>query len=120
MCVHREDKDAMFVVMEFAELGDLFEVMRVRKSPFAESEARWLFKQLLSATDHLHKKKIAFRDHSLENVLMYIDHESHCVVPKITDPGQAIRFNLDKFHRVKEIPTGASAFLVNFFIMKSC
>ncbi|KAJ1605459.1 Ser/Thr protein kinase [Cryptosporidium canis] len=99
----------IYVKMEYAEYEDLFEVMRRRRRPLTESEARWLFSQIFNAVVNLHSKNIAMRDLSLENILMF-NREPHffdlsqdsdilgvmkpgdsIVVPKITDPGQACR-----------------------------
>eukprot|EP00923_Selenidium_pygospionis_P000597 GHVN01000967.1.p1 GENE.GHVN01000967.1~~GHVN01000967.1.p1 ORF type:complete len:367 (+),score=67.51 GHVN01000967.1:935-2035(+) len=55
------DQDCVYVVMQHAEYEDLFEVLRKRKQPFSEAEARWLFVQIIDAVLHLHKKGIAFR-----------------------------------------------------------
>lgn len=99
----------MFIAMPFAEFEDLFEVLKERQLPFLETEARWLFRQLLSGVDFLHRKGIGFRDHSLENVLMFLDDKENVIIPKITDPGQAVRFELDSSHRVNELSGGENA-----------
>lgn len=96
----------MFLVMPFADFEDLFEVLRKRAVPFIESEARWLFRQLLSGADYLHRRGIGFRDHSLENVLLFLDKETGLIVPRITDPGQAVRFQPDESDCVRELNTG--------------
>ncbi|KAH8582711.1 Ser Thr kinase [Cryptosporidium sp. chipmunk genotype I] len=99
----------IYVKMEYAEYEDLFEVMRRRKKPLTENEARWLFTQIFNAVINLHNKNMAMRDLSLENILMF-NKEPHffdlsqdpdfigiirpgdsIIVPKITDPGQACR-----------------------------
>lgn len=89
--------------MALAEFEDLFEVLRKRQNPFAEGEARWLFRQLLSGAEYLHRRGLGFRDHSLENVLMFYDDTENLVLPKITDPGQAVRLQFDTHGRLKEL-----------------
>jgi len=49
-----------FVVMEFAEHGNLFNIVRKHKLP--AGCCRNLFKQLLAAIKHLNEKEIAHRD----------------------------------------------------------
>lgn len=96
--------------MPFAEFEDLFEVLKKRSLPFIESEARWLFRQLLSGAEFLHRRGIGFRDLSLENVLIFRDDSSNIIVPRLTDPGQAVRFQLDASNRVRELHTGTKFF----------
>lgn len=86
----REDRGLLFLVMPYAELGDLFDALVNRDKPLSEPEARWLFRKLLAGTRFLHDKDVAFRDLSLENVLLFREDENGGVCPKITDPGQAI------------------------------
>lgn len=89
-------KGIIYVVMPFAEFEDLFEVLKRRSVPFSEPEARWLFRQLLAGVQHLHDQGVGFRDHSLENVLMFRSEvDGTTLVPKITDPGQAVRIRYD-------------------------
>eukprot|EP01053_Blabericola_migrator_P011616 Blabericola_migrator_1__11615@NODE_698_length_6826_cov_185_661340_g507_i0_p1_GENE_NODE_698_length_6826_cov_185_661340_g507_i0NODE_698_length_6826_cov_185_661340_g507_i0_p1_ORF_typecomplete_len616_score63_67Pkinase/PF00069_25/2_4e39Pkinase_Tyr/PF07714_17/1_9e20Kinaselike/PF14531_6/3_5e05Kdo/PF06293_14/0_0002_NODE_698_length_6826_cov_185_661340_g507_i036315478 len=92
-------KGIIYVVMPFAEFEDLFEVLKRRSVPFSEPEARWLFRQLLAGVQHLHNRGVGFRDHSLENVLMFRSEvDGTTIVPKITDPGQAVRIPYDTRH----------------------
>lgn len=99
--------ECVFVVMPYAEFEDLFEVLKKRSSPFSEPEARWLFRQILSAGQYLHDHNIAFQDHSLENVLMF--RSNNCVIPRITDPGQAVHFYRDAYGKPKPMPTASAA-----------
>ena len=78
--------------MPLAEYEDLFEVLKKRRLPFTEAEGRWLFSQLFSGAQFLHQRGIAFRDYSLENVLLFVDPVEKVIIPKITDPGQAVPF----------------------------
>eukprot|EP00922_Rhytidocystis_sp_ex-Travisia-forbesii_P013446 GHVS01020148.1.p1 GENE.GHVS01020148.1~~GHVS01020148.1.p1 ORF type:complete len:704 (+),score=139.47 GHVS01020148.1:276-2114(+) len=84
-----QDNHMLYVVLPYAQYEDLFEVLKKRPRPFDEGECRWLFWQLLHGADFLHSRGIAFRDHSLENVLMFHQKDDGTVYPKITDPGQA-------------------------------
>lgn len=97
----------VFVIMPFAEYEDLFEVLKRRSVPFTEPEARWLFRQLLDAATYLHSRGLGFRDHSLENVLMFRDESDGVTIrPKITDPGQAVRLQYDSDGRVLDLHAG--------------
>eukprot|EP00922_Rhytidocystis_sp_ex-Travisia-forbesii_P013455 GHVS01020158.1.p1 GENE.GHVS01020158.1~~GHVS01020158.1.p1 ORF type:complete len:702 (+),score=118.92 GHVS01020158.1:50-2107(+) len=84
-----QDNQLLYVVLPYAEYEDLFEILKKRPRPFDEGETRWIFWQLLHGADFLHSHGIAFRDHSLENVLMFHQKDDGTVYPKITDPGQA-------------------------------
>lgn len=83
----------VFVVMEYAEFEDLSEVLKKRSKPLNESEARWVFHQIIQAGYYMHCRHMAFQDHSLENVLMF--RCANNIIPRITDPGQAIYLNYD-------------------------
>lgn len=113
-----KSRGTIFVVMPFADHEDLFEVLRKRHTPFGEPEARWLFRQLIDGARYLHSYGIAFRDHSLENVLIFRSTENakdkenaqassspdvYQICPKITDPGQATTFQLDRAGNVVEL-----------------
>lgn len=105
--LHWEDRGAVFLVMPFAELGDLFDAMLRRPIPLSESEARWLFARLLDGAVFLHERGVAFRDHSLENVLLFRDHPgsdaADTLIPRITDPGQAIQIEYDAMNQPKKV-----------------
>ncbi|KAH8739793.1 hypothetical protein FG386_003708 [Cryptosporidium ryanae] len=104
----------IYIKMEYAEYEDLFEVMKKRRKPLTENEARWLFSHIFSAVTHLHGNLMAMRDLSLENILMFnrepsffelskdmnvhgiIRPEDTIIYPKITDPGQACEIKREK------------------------
>jgi serine/threonine-protein kinase SRK2 len=61
------------IAMEYAAGGDLSEYVQANKLPgmgILESDARWLFQQLLIAVDYCHRLGIANRDIKLDNVLL--------------------------------------------------
>ncbi|PHJ25474.1 pik3r4 kinase-related protein [Cystoisospora suis] len=84
------EQELLFLIFPFAEYEDLFEVLKKRKQPFAEAEVRWLCKQLFEAVLELHRRGIGMRDLSLENVLIFRCPKSGLIIPKLTDPGQAV------------------------------
>eukprot|EP00213_Chloropicon_mariensis_P002425 CAMPEP_0197478162 /NCGR_PEP_ID=MMETSP1309-20131121/23777_1 /TAXON_ID=464262 /ORGANISM="Genus nov. species nov., Strain RCC998" /LENGTH=388 /DNA_ID=CAMNT_0043019439 /DNA_START=139 /DNA_END=1305 /DNA_ORIENTATION=- len=64
------------IVMEYAKGGDLFRYITKKIKPvskyqaMSEDEARYLFKQILSAVDYCHKRHVAHRDLKLANILL--------------------------------------------------
>jgi MAP/microtubule affinity-regulating kinase len=51
-----EDEDQIYIVMEYANGGELFDYI-VSKGLLKEKEARFFFRQILSAVDYCHKVK---------------------------------------------------------------
>jgi calcium-dependent protein kinase len=83
-----EYKGQYVLMMELCEGGDLFH--NIRKSRyFSESKAGYLIRQILSAVNYMHKRKVLHRDLKPENIL--IDHESDTL--KIADFGTAAFFS---------------------------
>eukprot|EP01017_Pseudomicrothorax_dubius_P007910 TRINITY_DN12544_c0_g4_i1.p1 TRINITY_DN12544_c0_g4~~TRINITY_DN12544_c0_g4_i1.p1 ORF type:complete len:664 (-),score=113.79 TRINITY_DN12544_c0_g4_i1:74-2065(-) len=64
-----EDKDGVYLILEYAPKGSLFHHLRVKKR-FSESEAFVYFLQTCLAVDYLHKKNILHRDIKPENLLL--------------------------------------------------
>ena len=64
------------IVMEYAPGGDLFRYITKKIKPLSkyqamsEKEARFIFKQILSAVDYCHRRHIAHRDLKLANILL--------------------------------------------------
>jgi len=80
-----ETKDNLFIVLELAEGGELFDKI-IEKTKFNESEAKLHFYQIASAIKYLHGKNICHRDLKPENVLLCSEDNMNPVV-KITDMG---------------------------------
>ena len=71
-----------YMVMEIAENGDLFEVLK-KAGRFSENTARHFFKQIVCGLDHLHfHHSMCHLDMKLENVLIDADYNA-----KISDFG---------------------------------
>jgi len=65
-----ETDEDLFLVLEYAEGGELFDFVRNKKEPFTETEAKCYFYQILSAIKFMHSIDIAHRDLKLENILL--------------------------------------------------
>lgn len=56
-----EDKENVYLILEYADNGSLFHYLRKRKK-FSENEAFVYFFQTCLGIDYLHKRKIIHRD----------------------------------------------------------
>eukprot|EP00128_Syssomonas_multiformis_P010655 Colp12_sorted_trinity150504_noHs@29329 len=81
-----ETKTHIYVVMEYAGGGELFDRI-VEKGPYTERDAADAIQQLLAALVYLHTSKIVHRDIKPENIL-YSDMTPEAVV-KLADFGMA-------------------------------
>ena len=84
------DRTFYYMVEEYCSGGDLFEYIQKEKC-FTEKKARIIFKQLLSAVNHLHKKNIVHRDLKPENIV-FIKTKNNDIFIKIIDFGASITF----------------------------
>eukprot|EP00727_Mastigamoeba_balamuthi_P011463 m51a1_g694 putative ribosomal protein s6 kinase alpha-4 isoform x1 (785) ;mRNA; f:359385-363612 len=81
-----QTKGRVVLIMERVPGGDLLHEI-VRRGKFTEEDARPLFRQIVSAVDHLHARGIAHRDLKPENILV-TDAEHPCA--KLGDFGLAV------------------------------
>ncbi|KAI8852386.1 kinase-like domain-containing protein [Chytridium lagenaria] len=80
--------DAMFVVSELAEAGNLLDYLTKRGGPLPEPEARRIFRQIASAVRYLHTDaQVVHRDIKLENVLLTYTPGSTVPTVKLADFG---------------------------------
>ncbi|KAF9209099.1 hypothetical protein BGZ49_006365 [Haplosporangium sp. Z 27] len=84
-----------YVVTELARGGELFDRVR-EKHHLTESEARFVFRQLLEGVKYLHDRGIVHRDLKLENVLL-MDKDS--LIVRISDFGLSSVIEDQKFLR---------------------
>eukprot|EP00826_Nyctotherus_ovalis_P036890 TRINITY_DN3314_c0_g2_i12.p1 TRINITY_DN3314_c0_g2~~TRINITY_DN3314_c0_g2_i12.p1 ORF type:complete len:560 (+),score=149.78 TRINITY_DN3314_c0_g2_i12:183-1862(+) len=66
---HTEDAKNIYIVMEYANRGTLFQVLR-RKGRFSDKEAFFYFMQICSAVEFLHRNQFMHRDIKPENLLL--------------------------------------------------
>jgi len=83
--VIRTRSDMLYIVLELAEGGELFDKI-IEKKRLTEAEAKVYFFQLLSAVEYLHDKNICHRDLKPENIL-YCSQDDANPVLKVTDLG---------------------------------
>ncbi|XP_041565551.1 MAP/microtubule affinity-regulating kinase 3-like [Drosophila elegans] len=81
-----ESERTLYLVMEYASRGELFDHL-VKKGRLQEADARVLFRQLVSAIQYCHSKRIVHRDLKAENLLL--DQDMNI---KIADFGFSNRF----------------------------
>ena len=83
-----QDKRYYYMVEEYCSGGDLFDYIQKEKF-FTERKAGTIFNQLLSAVNHLHKKRIVHRDLKPENIVL-IEEKDQDVFIKLIDFGTSI------------------------------
>ncbi|KAK4378110.1 hypothetical protein RND71_004406 [Anisodus tanguticus] len=59
----------IYVVMEYAKSGELFDYM-VQKGRLQEDEARHLFQQIIAGVEYCHRNRVVHRDLKPENLLL--------------------------------------------------
>lgn len=67
------EKDVLFVVLDLAEGGDLFDYVFTVGRGFSEPIARFYFRKLIEALEFMHENNVVHRDLKLENLLL--DHK---------------------------------------------
>ncbi|KAL5103791.1 Serine/threonine-protein kinase MARK2 [Taenia crassiceps] len=80
----------VYLVMEFAANGELFEYL-VSNGRMREKDARIKFRQIVSAVQYCHQKNIVHRDLKAENLLLDADYNI-----KLADFGFSNTFRADK------------------------
>jgi calcium-dependent protein kinase len=83
-----QDKSYFYMVEEYCSGGDLFDYIQKEKF-FTEKKAGIIFNQILSAVNHLHKKKIVHRDLKPENIVL-MESKNKDIFIKLIDFGTSI------------------------------
>ena len=82
-----EDENYIFIVMEYINGGNLYSFIKKRMK-LKEKMVKYIFKQIISAINYIHKHNIVHKDIKLENILLDINHGI-----KICDFGIAKKVN---------------------------
>ena len=69
LCGHLEDESKIYLLMEYANKGNLFQLIR-KKGRLTEKEAFFFFTQACSAINFLHRNMLMHRDIKPENLLL--------------------------------------------------
>jgi len=96
------DNNYYYMVEEYCSGGDLFDYIQKQKY-FSEKKAAIIFKQLISAINHLHKKKIVHRDLKPENIVFIKSNNKDDIFIKIIDFGTSVSFK--NGHLTQELGT---------------
>ena len=67
---HFFDDATLYIEMEYANGGTLFELIRDQKQLFLEEDCLWYFYQLMSAVSYIHQNGILHRDIKTLNIFM--------------------------------------------------
>ena len=59
-----------YIVLEYAEKGELFDYVYYPKKGFGERFGRYIFKQILNGLNGCHQNGIAHRDLKMENIML--------------------------------------------------
>ncbi|MED6171212.1 SNF1- protein kinase catalytic subunit alpha kin10 [Stylosanthes scabra] len=65
-----ETSTDIYVVMEYAESGDLFDYIIIQKDRLPEDEARKFFQQIICGVEYCHRNMVVHRDLKPENLLL--------------------------------------------------
>eukprot|EP00457_Paulinella_chromatophora_P002456 gb/GEZN01002461.1/.p1 GENE.gb/GEZN01002461.1/~~gb/GEZN01002461.1/.p1 ORF type:complete len:645 (-),score=124.53 gb/GEZN01002461.1/:421-2355(-) len=79
-----QDENTLYIVMDLMLGGDL-KFHLINAGRFSEKRARFYAAEVLLGLEHIHSKKIIYRDLKLENVLL--DRVGHC---RLSDLGLAV------------------------------
>jgi len=115
-----EDTNNIYVVLPYAEGGELFEYVATSAGQIGEKEGRHLFQNMAMSVAYIHSKNVAHRDVSLEN---YVLSNLRDKIPILIDFGLAITLERDDDGSWKEIeyqqPFGKPAYLSPEFFLIS-
>jgi len=81
-----EDAEAIYMVMEYIDGGELFDLIDER-GPFSEEDASEVFQQVASAIKYCHKHGVVHHDIKPENILVVNNGDPSHLTVKIIDFG---------------------------------
>ena len=85
-----EDEETINIIMEYAQKGNLYQLIKNEKNGFSESKAFDYFIQMINAVYYLHSNNIIHRDIKPENILISEDDQL-----KLCDFGWARELTLE-------------------------
>ena len=68
-----EDKDFIFIVMEYVNGGNLYNLLKKRRK-LSEKMAKFIYKQIVLSLKYIHSHNIVHRDIKLENILLDLNN----------------------------------------------
>ena len=71
-----------YIILDYAEKGDLSEYIFLREKPLIEKHAKYIFAEILEGVQAIHKNKVCHRDLKTANILLFEKYK-----PKIADFG---------------------------------
>ncbi|KAM9859090.1 citron Rho-interacting kinase [Aulostomus maculatus] len=101
-----QDKDHIYLAMEYLPGGDLLSLLNRYEDQFDESMAQFYLAELVEAIHAVHQLGYVHRDVKPENVL--IDRTGHI---KLADFGSAARLTANKTVAAPSVPVGTQDFL---------
>ncbi|XP_056130330.1 citron Rho-interacting kinase [Lampris incognitus] len=101
-----QDKDCLYLAMEFLPGGDLMSLLNRYEDQFDESMAQFYLAELVEAIHVVHQMGYVHRDVKPENVL--IDRTGHI---KLTDFGSVAKLTANKTVMAPTVPVGTQDFL---------
>ncbi|OZJ04651.1 hypothetical protein BZG36_02894 [Bifiguratus adelaidae] len=90
-----ETKNSLFLIMEYVEGCNLDEYLQQRGGRLKESEARYVFRQIVAAISHCHSRWVCHRDLKTPNILIGRDGQV-----KIADFGLGNRFGINRLRTI--------------------
>ena len=85
-----EDEESINIIMEYAQNGNLYQLIKKEKNGFSETKAFDYFIQMINAVYYLHSNNIIHRDIKPENILISKDNKL-----KLCDFGWAKELTLE-------------------------
>uniref|UniRef100_A0A3Q3BMX6 Citron Rho-interacting kinase n=1 Tax=Kryptolebias marmoratus TaxID=37003 RepID=A0A3Q3BMX6_KRYMA len=101
-----QDKDHVYLAMEYLPGGDLMSLLNRYEDQFDESMAQFYLAELVEAIHAVHQLGYVHRDVKPENIL--IDRTGHI---KLADFGSAAKLTANKTVTVASVPVGTQDFL---------
>ncbi|XP_017278329.1 citron rho-interacting kinase isoform X6 [Kryptolebias marmoratus] len=101
-----QDKDHVYLAMEYLPGGDLMSLLNRYEDQFDESMAQFYLAELVEAIHAVHQLGYVHRDVKPENIL--IDRTGHI---KLADFGSAAKLTANKTVAVASVPVGTQDFL---------